>query len=198
MRTSAATLPLYPNQHGDKIEKTFYLLLISITLIISCTTSEEYSLEELEKMGATGLAQILLKTEFKPWRGEEFLPGRIGGTWTSHIIQDPKSFNLLIAEQDSSTSAIMGNTLDWLLEYDVVKREWVPRIASAQIIINEKNDALYKKNDTQKKSTETKLTVLPPMQVIFTLRDDLYWSYYESDKKVKITSDDVIFGMTKL
>jgi peptide/nickel transport system substrate-binding protein len=29
--------------------------------------------------------------------------------------------------------------------------------------------------------------------VIYTLRDDLYWSYYNSDRKVKVTSDDVVF-----
>jgi peptide/nickel transport system substrate-binding protein len=61
---------------------------------------------------------------------------------------------------------------DYLLEYDVVAREWKPRIASAQIIINEANGT---------------------MQVLYTLRDDLYWSYFNSDRKVKVTSDDVIF-----
>jgi len=151
--------------------------LISTVLILclfcfSCTKNEELSLEELDALNAEGLAEILANTTSKPWRGEEFAPGRLGGTWHSVVREDPKSFNLLIAEQDSSTSAVVGSMHDYLLDYDVIAREWKGRAAEPRIQVNEQNGT---------------------MQVIYTLRDDLYWSYYNSDRKVKVTSDDVIF-----
>jgi peptide/nickel transport system substrate-binding protein len=91
--------------------------------------------------------------------------------------EDPKSFNHLIAEQDSSTASVVRSMNDFLLEYDVIRREWKPRIASPQIIIDEINGT---------------------MQVVYTLRNDLYWSYYNSDHKVKVTSDDVIFWYNEI
>ncbi|MCL2880603.1 MAG: ABC transporter substrate-binding protein, partial [Treponema sp.] len=86
--------------------------------------------------------------------------------------EDPKSFNMLIAEQDSSTNTVVSQMHDYLIDYDVIARKWVPRIASPETVIDTKNNTL---------------------SVIYTLRDDLYWSYYNSDKKVKVTSDDVVF-----
>jgi peptide/nickel transport system substrate-binding protein len=61
---------------------------------------------------------------------------------------------------------------DSLLDYDYVAREWTPRLASAQVTVNNAADTLT---------------------VTYTLRDDIYWSYYNSNQKVKVTSDDVIF-----
>jgi len=153
--------------------KRLYILagLLCLTFF-SCTKHEELSVDELEAMGAQGLAEILAKTTTKPWRGEEFLPGKLGGTWYDVITQDPKSFNHLIAEQDSVTSSVVGNMQDYLIDYDVVRRKWVGRIGEPDVIVDEANGTL---------------------QVVYTLRDDLYWSYYDSDRKVKVTSDDVIF-----
>ncbi|MDR0302946.1 MAG: ABC transporter substrate-binding protein [Treponema sp.] len=152
--------------------KQILLTIAIFTLFFSCTKSEELSLEELNALNAEGLAEILAKTVSKPWRGEEFLPGVLGGTWNSVMAEDPKSFNHLIAEQDSSTSSVVNSMTDYLLDYDVISREWKPRVASPEIIIDEKADTLT---------------------VIFTLRDDVYWSYYNSYRKEKVTSDDVIF-----
>jgi len=152
-------------------------LAILCIFSISCIKHEELSIEELNALNAKGLAELLEKTVSKPWQGEDFLPGKIGGTWNIVIISDPKSFNHLIAEQDSSTSFVVNRMTDYLIEYDTVKRQWVPNIASYQIVIDEINDTL---------------------QVIYTLRDDLYWSYYNSDKKIKVTSDDVIFWYNEI
>jgi len=149
-----------------------FLLALFLTICISCTKHEEFSLEELAAMQAEGLAEILARTKSKPWTGEEFLPGRLGGTWRTVTREDPKSFNLLIAEQDSSTLAVVSRMLDYLIDYDVAAREWKGRIAEPEILVDEENGA---------------------MLVVYTLRDDLYWSYYNSETKVKVTSDDVIF-----
>jgi peptide/nickel transport system substrate-binding protein len=150
----------------------FLTLCLTFLFFASCTKQQEMSLAELEALSAEGLAELLAKTVNKPWRGEEFIPGKVGGTWFTVMSQDPKSFNHLIAEQDSSTSAVVSSMTDYLLDYNVVSREWEPRVASAQIQVDENNNT---------------------MQVIFTLKDNVYWSYYNSNKKIKVTSDDVIF-----
>ncbi|MDR0316789.1 MAG: ABC transporter substrate-binding protein [Treponema sp.] len=152
-------------------------LLCMCCAFFSCSKHEELSLEELEALNAEGLEAILAKTESKPWRGEDFAPGRLGGTWHSVMPEDPKSFNMLIAEQDSSTTAVMSSMHNYLLDYDVVAREWKAHAASPDIFVDE---------------TANTLTV------VYTLRDDLYWSYYESARKVKVTSDDVIFWYNEI
>jgi len=135
------------------------------------------SLEELETRSAEGLQELLAKTQTKPWRGEEFVPGRLGGSWNSSMIKDPKSFNHLIAERDAETAGILNMLTDYLMEYDVVRREWTAKCAFPQIVVNEAEQTL---------------------DVIFTLRDNLYWSYYNSEKKVPVTSDDVIFWYNEI
>ncbi|MDR0321067.1 MAG: ABC transporter substrate-binding protein [Treponema sp.] len=148
------------------------LLAIFFLFCLSCVKNEEKSLEELEGFNAEGLEELLAKTVSKSWRGEAFRPGRLGGTWHDVMTVEPKSFNHLIAEQDSNTSAVVRRLTDSLLDYDVIKREWVPQIASPQLIVDEANNT---------------------MQVVYTLRDDIFWSVYNSNEKVKVTSDDVIF-----
>jgi peptide/nickel transport system substrate-binding protein len=134
---------------------------------------EELSLEEIEARGVEGLNEILAKTTSKPWRGEEFIPGAPGGTWNSSVTNEPKSFNLLVAERDNETLDIIGRLHDYLVDYDVVRREWKPLCAFPEVVIHEDAGTL---------------------DVIYTLRDNLYWSFYENAKpRVPVTSDDVIF-----
>ncbi|GHV87449.1 peptide-binding protein [Spirochaetia bacterium] len=140
--------------------------------LLSCEKSEELSLEDFEALHPAGLDELLAKTVSKPWEGQEFIPGKIGGTWNSSVTNEPKSFNLLVAERDAETNAIVGRMQDALVEYDVVRREWKPRCASFEILVDEAAHTL---------------------DVIYTLRDDLYWSYYNSSTKIPVTSDDVIF-----
>jgi peptide/nickel transport system substrate-binding protein len=148
-----------------------------VSTFSSCANLDEMSLEEYEALSTEGLQELLSKTQTKPWRGEEFVPGKLGGAWKSSMIRDPKSFNHLIAERDAETAAIMRSLTDYLFDYDVVRREWKPRCASPEIVVYEENQTL---------------------DVICTLRDDLYWSYYGSDMKVPVTSDDVIFWYNEI
>jgi len=148
-----------------------------VCTLFACTKNEEMSLEEIEALSAEGLQELLVKTQTKPWRGEEFVPGKLGGSWNSSMIKDPKSFNHLIAERDAETAGILRSLTEYLIEYDVVRREWKAKCASPQIVVNEAAQTL---------------------DVIFTLRDDLYWSYYNSDKKIPVTSDDVIFWYNEI
>jgi peptide/nickel transport system substrate-binding protein len=152
-------------------------ILLCLPLLLSCVKVEELTLEEIESLNAEGLAEILAKTVSKPWRGEDFKPGRPGGVWRSALREDPKTFNLLVSEGDSASGAVVGSMHDYLVDYDVVRRAWQPRLASFEVIPDEQNNTLT---------------------VRYTLRDDLYWSYYGSDKKVKVTSDDVIFWYNEI
>jgi peptide/nickel transport system substrate-binding protein len=157
-----------------------YICLILCFLCLfsaACEKQEELTLEQLEALNAEGLAELLAKTVSKPWRGEKFIPGKTGGTWFAVITEDPKSFNHQLAEYDAPTAAIIGQTTNYLLKYNPVSKKWEPNIASARIVVDEKNGTL---------------------QVIYTLRDDVYWSYYNSDKKEKVTSDDVIFWYNEI
>jgi len=150
-------------------------VILSVCLFLplfSCSRTEELSLEELEALTIEGLYELLARTQTKPWRGEEFVPGSLGGTWNSSMIRDPKTFNHLIAERDGESAGIIRSMTDYLFEYDVVRREWKPRAAFFEIVIDEENQTL---------------------DLICTLRDGLYWSYFNSDVRIPVTSDDVIF-----
>jgi len=152
-------------------------LLCLVLALCACTKDDEMSMEELAAFNAEGLRELLAKTQTKPWRGEDFVPGRLGGSWNSSMIKDPKSFNHLIAERDAETAGIMRSMTDYLVEYDVVRREWKAKCAAPQIVVDDTNQTL---------------------DVIYTLRDDLYWSYYGSGRKVPVTSDDVIFWYNEI
>ena len=161
--------------------KKLHIILIVLSAaalaLCACSKSEEISLEEAQALNVEGVQQILAKTVSKPWRGEEFIPGKFGGIWNSRVSEEPKTFNIILAEMDSASSSILNAMRDYLLDYDVVAREWKPRCASAEIRVDEKAGTL---------------------SVIYTLRDDLYWSYYNSDRKVKVTSDDIVFWYNEL
>lgn len=145
--------------------------------LTSCTKIQELTIEEIEKLQTDEISIIENSTISKPWKGEPFVPGKVAGSWRTSITSEPKSFNLIIAERDASTMAILDFLYDTLIEYDYITKEWKGRIAEPRIEIDEKNDK---------------------MSVFFTLRDDLYWTYYHSDKKVKVTSDDVVFWYNEI
>ena len=146
--------------------------LVFAFLLLSCSKVEEYSLAEWESLSVAGLDELLAQTRFKPWQGEEFVTGQPGGVWYSGIVSEPKTFNHLVAERDGSSNAIISMMTDMLVNYDVVRREWTPQLAFPEIVVDEEAGTL---------------------RVVYTLRDDLYWSFYGSDRKIPVTSDDVIF-----
>ena len=162
----------------EKVAALMALLTLAAALGFTLGSRErELDPEEAAGLKAEGLETVLAKTTSKPWRGEAFVPGTPGGTWNSAMIKDPKSFNLLVAERDAETAAIVGMLHEYLVEYDVVRREWKPRIASFEIVADEAADTL---------------------RVIYTLRDDLYWSLYGSKEKVKVSSDDMVFWYNEI
>jgi peptide/nickel transport system substrate-binding protein len=141
-------------------------------LIVSCSKVEEYSLAEWEQLSVAGLQELLEQTQSKPWRGGNFVTGRPGGVWNSGMTNEPKTFNLLVAERDAASNAIVSMMTDYLVDYDVVRREWKAHAAFPEIVVDENAGTL---------------------KVIYTLRENLYWSFYGSGKKIPVLSDDVIF-----
>ncbi len=160
------------------MKKTGLFILALLFFVFSCKRYPEMTLEEIEAFKAGSAQGILSKTIDKPYKGEEWKTGKNGGVWNTTLSGDPKSFNLLIAEGDGVTSGILSYLTDSLVDYNLVKKEWTPRLADFKIVTDEKNGTL---------------------DVVYTLRDDLYWSYYNnSEPAVKITSDDVVFWYNEI
>ncbi|MDR0878813.1 MAG: ABC transporter substrate-binding protein [Treponema sp.] len=164
------------------MKKSFLLaVIVCFTLpeagLLSCSKNDELSLEEIDALAPQGVAEIISKTVTKPWRGEAFVPGKVSGTWNEPVSADPKSFNILVAEKDSATSGVVSSMQDFLVDYDVVERKWAPHCASFEIVVDEAAGKL---------------------DVIYTLRNDLFWSYYNSDVKIPVTSDDIIFWYNEI
>ncbi|MCR5291065.1 MAG: ABC transporter substrate-binding protein [Treponema sp.] len=131
----------------------------------------EMTLEEIENYRNRGKSEILAKTVSKPYEGQSFTPGVVGGVYYDTISADPKTFNALIAERDGASYGLVSMMNTYLASYDPVKCEWVPHAAFFEIKTHEDRS----------------------MDVEFTLRDNLYWTFYGSDRKVPVTSDDIIF-----
>jgi len=131
------------------------------------------TLSEIEAYKASMQNNLVERTVSKPWKDEPWTCGKQGGDWQTSISGDPKSFNFLIAERDAETSGILNVLNDYLVDYNSVQKKWVPRIADFEVRTDEKSKT---------------------MDVILTLRDDIFWSFYENSKpRVKVTSDDVVF-----
>lgn len=146
-------------------------------LITSCSKIPEMTLEEIELHSQNLNAELIQKTLSKPWAGQEFKAGNVGGIWYDTILSDPKTFNQLIAQRDGTSASIVSMTLEYLSDYDMTAREWKPRAAYYKIITDEEANTLT---------------------VRFTIRDDFYWTWYGSDKKVPVTSDDFVFWYNEI
>lgn len=154
-----------------KAERVIFVSLILI-MLTGCVKVPEMTEEEIALATGNLNTELISKTQSKPWNGVGYVPGKVGGTWYSTILSDPKTFNQYIAERDADSNALISQTTDYLFDYDATLKEWTPRCAYFSI---ETDDV---------KGTLT---------VHCTLRENMYWTYFGSDKKIPVTSDDVIF-----
>ena len=145
------------------------IVALSIT---ACGGDQGVTLEEAQEQRSASRNELLEKTVRKPGPGD-WEEGEIGGTWVSSINNDPKTFNTLTA-RDGDTRDIVDVLFDYLADYDPYKREFVPNLASFEIEVDREAGIL---------------------RVIFTLRDDLYWTTPAAPEEewVQVTSDDVVF-----
>lgn len=153
-------------------------LVFALSLFFSgCVRTQEMTLSEIEQLTSRGDEALVSKTIKRPWTASEPVPGKRGGEWQDTVLSDPKTFNQLIAERDAESSGIISGTLDYLVDYDSYLRKWIPELAFFEIETDEKKGTLT---------------------VHYTLRDDLYWSWCNSDKKVPVTSDDFVFWYNEI
>ncbi|MCR4953730.1 MAG: ABC transporter substrate-binding protein [Treponema sp.] len=144
---------------------------------VSCSKVPEMSLEEIEAYTQNLDLQLTQNTISKPWTGGELKPGKVGGIWYDTILSDPKTFNQLIAQRDGSSVGIVSMTLDALVDYDATLREWKPQVAFYEIETDE---------------------IANTLTIHFTIRDDYYWTWYNSDEKVPVTADDFVFWYNEI
>lgn len=159
------------------MKKTFALFLCA-GLFFSCgQKSPEMTLEEIAEYKKNSGSLLLEKTLYKPWKGGGFTDGTEGGEWLSSISADPKTFNQYIAERDAESAGIINQTLDCLVDYDNAEKKWFPKAAFFEVETNKEKNTLT---------------------VHYTLRENLYWTWYGSDKKVPVTSDDIVFWYNEI
>lgn len=146
-----------------------FLLFASLS---ACSQQDEVSFDELEDLSQFAENELLSKMTRKIGK-RDFAIGKPGGTWTSSINNDPKSFNTLTA-RDGDTGTIVGALFEYLVDYNPYTKEFEPNLASFEIESDQAKDFL---------------------KVTYTLRDELYWSLPGQSKEqaVKVTSDDVVF-----
>jgi peptide/nickel transport system substrate-binding protein len=146
------------------------LLLFTLA---SCSKDEEMTLEEAQALKVKNQEGIMAGTIKKPGGTDIHGIGIPGGTWQGTFTSDPKTFNLVTADGEQGAMDVLTGLLPgYLASYDPYSRQWESETADFEIVIYDEEDRL---------------------DVIFTLRDDLFWSYYDSNEKVKITADDVLF-----
>lgn len=153
------------------------IFIFVVCVFFSCKKTQEMTLAEIAELTKTGDSALVEKTIRKPWKAEKQKPGKLGGTWNDAIFSDPKTFNQLIGERDGESSAIISETLDYLVDYDAYLREWKPRLAYFEVETDEKKGTLT---------------------VHYTLRDGIFWTYYDNDKKIPVTSDDFVFWYNEI
>ncbi|MBQ5998137.1 MAG: ABC transporter substrate-binding protein [Treponema sp.] len=146
-------------------------------LLSGCNKVQDMTLAEIAEITSSGDERLVSKTVSRPYQDDAFTDGSVGGVWQDSILSDPKTFNQLIAERDSTSAGIVSMMLDYLVDYDFFSRQWKPHMAFFEIEIDEKAGTLT---------------------VHYTLRDGLYWTWYGSDRKVPVTSDDFVFWYNEI
>lgn len=141
-------------------------------MFISCHKQEDLTLEQINELIKNLDSQLIENTISRPYKNQKYENGLTGGVWNDTILSDPKTFNQLIAERDGASSELINNTVDYLLDYDPVERQWKDRLADYEIETDVERDILT---------------------VHFTIRDDAFWSYYGKEELIPVTSDDFGF-----
>lgn len=160
-----------------KLVLKFFMVVVVCTFFSCGQKTPEMTLEEIEDYRAHAGQHLLEKTKYKPYEGQKFAVGKSGGTWNDSLLSDPKTFNHLIAERDGTSAGILGMTQESLVDYNAVTKEWEPRAAFFNIETDENAGTLT---------------------VHYTLRENLFWSWYGKSEKVPVTSDDVVFWYNEI
>jgi peptide/nickel transport system substrate-binding protein len=148
--------------------------MVALTALSACGPRvKQISEEQLNFQKKRQEDSLRAKTVYKPGSAAPYEKGKPGGTWRSNLSNDLKTFNPIVAANDSESAGITDNLSSALLDYDAYTKTWKPLAASYEVSANE---------------------AAGTMDVTFTLRDDMYWTTLADPKtRVKVTSDDVVF-----
>ena len=161
-----------------KMTRDIALFFFSAILLVSCTRVPEMTDEEIDDaIVRVNTDALISRTTAKPWTGGSYIPGSVGGIWMETTLNDPKTFNQYIGERDGNSKALISQTIDYLFDYDATLREWTPRCAYYEIETDENAGTLT---------------------LHCTLRENMFWTYCDSDEKIPVTSDDVIFWYNEI
>ncbi len=155
----------------------FFLAVLASINLIACSHVPTMTREQIERERQKASEEFYTLTTSKPYQGQDYISGKEGGEWNTAIMGDPKTFNFLIAERDGSSSGILNSTTDELFEYDYYSKSWKSKCASYEI-------------ETDMKKGMLTLHV--------TLRNDMFWTYIDSDEKIPVTSDDIVWWFNEI
>jgi peptide/nickel transport system substrate-binding protein len=171
---------MHRSQQLKRLPLPLLPLFAALAFLAACgprvTQISEDQLTFLKKQQEDSLIQ---KTVYRPGSKDPYEKGKSGGTWRNNLTNELKTFNPVVAVYDAESAGITDNLSSYLLDYDPYKKQWKPLAASSyEVFVNEASGT---------------------MDVIFTLRDDLYWTTLaDPSKKVKVTSDDVVFWYNQI
>ena len=159
------------------MNKIIGVAIVMLVLFSGCSRKEELDRAEIEGILTEAARYVLERTTKKPG-GQPFAIGTVDGEWIGAINNDPKTFNEITA-RDGDTNTIVSVLFDYLADYDPYTHEWLPNLADFEIEVNEATDS---------------------MRVIFTLRDDIYWTTSGQSRAegIQVTSDDPIFWYNRI
>ena len=160
--------------------KKYIYLAVALSVLpfsVSCSKTLELDIAEIEAIQKSLDYDLLQKSLSRPYLNQPFKPGKKGGIWNDTILSDPKTFNQLVGIRDGSSHDIITKTLTGLFDYDPVDKKWLPHAASFKIEVN----------------PETGMLILH-----CKIRDDIYWTYCNSDEKIPLTSDDFVFWYNEI
>ena len=152
-------------------------VIFTCVFFSSCSKTLEMDIAEIEALQKSVDYDLIQKSVSKPYKNQKFVSGRVGGTWNDSILSEPKTFNQLVGIRDGSSNAIISKTLDYLFDYDFVTRQWKPNLASYVIDVDKENQTLT---------------------LHCTIREDAFWTYYNSNQRIPVTSDDFVFWYNEI
>ncbi len=155
--------------------KKFFVYIILCSLFFACGPKKEISRSEAERFLKDNHNPILSSC-VRLSGGGEYKIGHYGGIWNSVVSSEPKTFNS-VRVNDSSTSQLIALTRPYLFDYDSYKKEWKGALADFEVVIDKELDVL---------------------EVVCSLKDNLFWYVAATDTKIEITSDDVVYWFEEI
>lgn len=154
------------------------VLSIFMVFLVACGNNQEVTIEDAAALREQSRSALLDQMVERPGP-PEFRVGTVGGEYVSAINNDPASFNIITAFGDPDSRVVVGGLSGPLADYDPYRREFVPNLASFEVEVDEEADTT---------------------RVIYTLRDDLFWTTPDSDPDtwVQLTADDVVFWYNEI